>query len=167
MLAVCELASARGWSSFFYGGRPGTPELLAERLSDRFPGLRVAGCHSPPFRALTDAEHEATVAEINASGAELVWVGLSTPKQERWMASNVGRLEAAALFGVGMAFDVHAGLLPEAPRLIQDSGFEWLYRLANEPRRLWRRYLYNNPRFLIAIARRRPSLRADASVSDR
>jgi N-acetylglucosaminyldiphosphoundecaprenol N-acetyl-beta-D-mannosaminyltransferase len=128
-------------------------------LSSRFPELRVAGFHSPPFRALSQDENDAIVQEINRSGATLVWVGLSTPKQERWMAANVGRLDAAALLGVGMAFDVHAGLLPQAPRMIQNSGFEWLYRLWNEPRRLWRRYLYSNPRFLIGVARRRPYLR--------
>jgi N-acetylglucosaminyldiphosphoundecaprenol N-acetyl-beta-D-mannosaminyltransferase len=161
MLAVCELAAQRGWSNYFYGGAPGTPELLAERLRSRFPALRVAGVHSPPFRAVTTRENDAILAEINRSEADLVWVGLSTPKQERWMADNVERLNAAALFGVGMAFDVHSGLLPQAPRLIQNSGFEWLYRLYNEPRRLWRRYLYNNPRFLIGVALRRPYLRSE------
>lgn len=159
MLAVCELAAERGWSNYFYGGAPGTAELLAQRLQRRFPGLRVAGLHSPPFRPLTDAENDAIVDEINGTGAELVWIGLSTPKQERFMATNVGRLDAAALIGVGMAFDVHAGLLPEAPRVIQKSGFEWLYRIYNEPRRLWRRYLYANPRFVLGLARRPPYLR--------
>lgn len=159
MLALCELAAERGWSHYFYGGAPGTPELLAERLRSRFPQLRVAGLYSPPFRALSEGENDAIVKEIRRSGADLVWVGLSTPKQERWMAANVERVGAAALLGVGMAFDVHAGLLPQAPRVIQNSGFEWLYRLWNEPRRLWRRYLYANPRFLIGVARKRPYLR--------
>jgi N-acetylglucosaminyldiphosphoundecaprenol N-acetyl-beta-D-mannosaminyltransferase len=159
MLALCQLAADRGWSHYFYGGAPGTPELLAERLRSRFPQLRVAGLYSPPFRALSEEENDAIVEEIRRSGADLVWVGLSTPKQERWMAANVERLGAAALLGVGMAFDVHAGLLPQAPRVIQNSGFEWLYRLWNEPRRLWRRYLYANPRFLIGVARRHPYLR--------
>ena len=162
MLALCELAARHGWSNYFYGGAPGTPRLLAERLCRRFPALRVAGVHSPPFRPLSEEENDEIVAEINGSGAHLVWVGLSTPKQERWMAANVGGLRAAALIGVGMAFDVHAGLLPQAPRFIQNSGFEWLYRLYNEPRRLWRRYLYSNPRFLIGVLRRRPYLRNEA-----
>jgi N-acetylglucosaminyldiphosphoundecaprenol N-acetyl-beta-D-mannosaminyltransferase len=159
VLSLCELAAERGWRNYFYGGAPGTPELLAERLRGRFPDLQVAGVYSPPFRPLSTEENDATVAEINRSGADLVWIGLSTPKQERWMAANVTRLDAAALLGVGMAFDVHAGLLPQAPRVIQNSGFEWLYRLWNEPRRLWRRYLYANPRFLIGVMRTRPRLR--------
>jgi N-acetylglucosaminyldiphosphoundecaprenol N-acetyl-beta-D-mannosaminyltransferase len=161
MLALCELAARHGWRNYFYGGAPGTPELLAERLRSRFPTLQVAGLYSPPFRQLSEEENDAIVAEINGSGADLVWIGLSTPKQERWMAANVGRLGAAALLGVGMAFDVHAGLLPQAPRVIQNSGFEWLYRLWNEPRRLWRRYLYANPKFLVGVARRRPYLRRE------
>jgi N-acetylglucosaminyldiphosphoundecaprenol N-acetyl-beta-D-mannosaminyltransferase len=160
MLALCELAAKRGWSNYFYGGARGTPELLAERLRSRFPQLRVAGFYSPPFRELSEDENDTIIEDINRSGADLVWVGLSTPKQERWMAANVGRVRAAALLGVGMAFDVHAGLLPQAPRAIQNSGFEWLYRLWNEPRRLWRRYLYANPRFLIGVARSRPYLRS-------
>jgi N-acetylglucosaminyldiphosphoundecaprenol N-acetyl-beta-D-mannosaminyltransferase len=158
MLEVCALAAERGWSSFFYGGGDGVPELLAERLTARFPGLRVAGTWSPPFRPLTPAEDEAVVERINRSGPDLVWVGLSTPKQERWMAAHVGRLDAKALLGVGAAFDIHAGLLPQAPRWMQRSGLEWLYRLGREPRRLWRRYLRNNPRFVVEILRRPPAL---------
>lgn len=162
MLAVCELAARQGWACFFYGGAPGTAELLAARLTARFPGLRVAGTYSPPFRPLTDAENSDVVKRMNESGAQLVWIGLSTPKQERFMADNVGMLNAAALFGVGMAFDVHAGLLAEAPPAIQKSGFEWLYRLLHEPRRLWRRYLLNIPWFLASIVLRKPFVRPEA-----
>jgi N-acetylglucosaminyldiphosphoundecaprenol N-acetyl-beta-D-mannosaminyltransferase len=158
MLRLLAEAQARGWSSFFYGGAPGVPELLAERLEDRFPGLLVAGTLSPPFRPLTRDEVEETAALINASGATLVWVGLSTPKQERWMAELRPLLEAPVLLGVGAAFDFHAGRIKQAPRWMQTSGLEWLYRLSREPRRLWRRYLRNNPRFVIAIMRRRPHL---------
>jgi N-acetylglucosaminyldiphosphoundecaprenol N-acetyl-beta-D-mannosaminyltransferase len=158
MLEVCAVAAERGWSSFFYGGGDGVPELLAERLTDRFPGLRVAGTWSPPFRQLTPEEDEAVVERINRSGADLVWVGLSTPKQERWMAAHVRRLDAKALLGVGAAFDIHAGLLAQAPAWMQRSGLEWLYRLGREPRRLWRRYLRNNPRFVVEILRRPPVL---------
>ncbi len=159
MLALCERAAQRGWRSYFYGGRPGTAELLAARLSSRFPGLVVAGLSSPPFRTLTAAEDEATIKEINDARPDLVWVGLSTPKQERWMAAHVGRLSAPALLGVGAAFDIHAGTLPQAPRWMQQRGLEWLYRLWREPRRLWRRYLSNNPRFVLAILRRPPYVR--------
>jgi N-acetylglucosaminyldiphosphoundecaprenol N-acetyl-beta-D-mannosaminyltransferase len=160
MLALSELAARRGWSSFFYGGGPGVPDLLAERLGARFPGLRVAGTWSPPFRPLTAEEDQAIVERINRSGADLVWVGLSTPKQERWMAAHAGRLEAKALLGVGAAFDIHAGLLPQAPSWMQRLGLEWLYRLGREPKRLWRRYLHNNPRFVVEILRRPPVIRA-------
>lgn len=159
MLALCQVAAARGWRSFFYGGAPGTAELLSARLRSRVRGLQVVGTHTPPFRALTPAESDEIVARINASGAELVWVGLSTPKQERWMAANFGRLQAAALLGVGAAFDMHAGFKQQAPRWVQRSGFEWLYRLGQDPRRLWRRYLTNNPLFLARMVRHPPFLR--------
>ena len=162
MLALCERAAERGWGSFFYGGAPETPGLLAERLRERYPGLRVCGTYSPPFRELTPDEDAEIVELINASGAELVWVGLSTPKQERWMAAAEGRLRAPALLGVGAAFDIHAGLVPEAPAWIRPTGFEWAYRLSRNPRRLWRRYLRNNPAFLARILRHRPRIRGEA-----
>jgi N-acetylglucosaminyldiphosphoundecaprenol N-acetyl-beta-D-mannosaminyltransferase len=160
MLAVCKLAAARGWSSFLYGGAPGVPERLGRRLRERFPGLRVAGHHSPPFRPLTDQEDADVVDRINSSGAELVWVGLSTPKQERWMADHIDRLRAPAVaFGVGAAFDLHAGLRRDAPSWMGPWGLHWLYRLAQEPRRLARRYFANNPRFAAGLIRRPPVLR--------
>jgi N-acetylglucosaminyldiphosphoundecaprenol N-acetyl-beta-D-mannosaminyltransferase len=158
MLAVCERAAERGWSCFLYGATDEVLEKLRANLCDRYPGLEIAGTHSPPFRPLTPEEDEAIVAEINESGAQIVWVGLSTPKQERWMASHTGRLNAPALFGVGAAFDIHAGTLQQAPRWMQRSGLEWFYRVAREPRRLWKRYAINNPRFVLAISRRRPRL---------
>jgi N-acetylglucosaminyldiphosphoundecaprenol N-acetyl-beta-D-mannosaminyltransferase len=159
MPEVCQLAAEHGWSSFFYGGGPGVPELLAERLTARFPGFRVVGTWSPPFRPLTPDEDRMVVERINRAAPDLVWVGLSTPKQERWMAAHAGRLDARVLLGVGAAFDMHAGLLPQAPHWMQRSGLEWLYRLGREPRRLWRRYLRHNPRFVVEILRRPPSIR--------
>lgn len=159
MLEVLALAAERGWRSFFYGAGPGVAEQLAARLSARYPGLQVAGTLSPPFRPLTAAEDEEVVAMINAADTDLLWVGLSTPKQERWMAAHVGRVRAPVLLGVGAAFDMHAGLLPQAPPWMQRNGLEWLYRLAKEPRRLWRRYLGNNPRFAAMILRDPPTLR--------
>ena len=156
MLAVLEKAAAAGWSSFFYGGADGVPEVLAQRMAARFPGLRVVGSYSPPFRPLSAEEDAAIVERINAAAPDLVWVGLSTPKQERWMAAHVGRLTAPALLGVGAAFDMHSGRLRQAPPWMQRRGLEWLYRLYREPGRLWRRYLYNNPRFVIGILRRPP-----------
>ena len=159
MSAVCELAAERGWRSFFYGGAPGTADLVAERLAARFPGLRVAGTYSPPFRELTTAEDEEVTSMITASGADLVWVGLSTPKQERWMAAHVGRFDSPCiLFGVGAAFDIHAGLKRDAPQWVRRLGLHWLFRLLQEPRRLWRRYAINNPAFLVSVLRRRPRL---------
>lgn len=149
LLASCERSVARGYRHYFYGGNEGVPELLAERLCDRFPGLQVAGTYSPPFRPLTDEEDEEVVGRINATDPDIVWVGLSTPKQERWMAAHVGRIDAAALIGVGAAFDFHAGLKAQAPRWMQRSGLEWFFRLLTEPRRLWKRYLKNNPRFIV------------------
>ena len=158
MLHVLERAAERGWRSFLYGGKAGVPELVAQRMTERFPGLRVVGCYSPPFRPLSPSEDSAVVEMINASGAELVWVGLSTPKQERWMAEHVGRVASPALIGVGAAFDFHAGLLSQAPAWMQARGLEWLYRLTKEPRRLWKRYARNNPAFAIRIVTSPPKL---------
>jgi N-acetylglucosaminyldiphosphoundecaprenol N-acetyl-beta-D-mannosaminyltransferase len=119
--------------------------------------LQVAGVHSPPFRDLTADEVEAEIAMINSSRADLVWVGLSTPKQERWMAARRDALDAALLLGVGAAFDFHAGLVRQAPSWVQRAGLEWLFRLGMEPRRLWRRYLRNNPAFVWKVIRTRPT----------
>ncbi len=159
MAALCRRAAERGWTSYFYGGKDGVPELLAERLTDRYPGLKVVGTYSPPFRPLSEAEDAEIVSQINAVSPDLVWVGLSTPKQERWVADHVGRLGASALLAVGAAFDIHAGTLQQAPAPMQRAGLEWLYRIYREPRRLWWRYLRNNPRFVARIIRNRPYLR--------
>jgi N-acetylglucosaminyldiphosphoundecaprenol N-acetyl-beta-D-mannosaminyltransferase len=148
MLAVCQRSAEQGYRQFFYGGGPGVAEKLVCQLQMRFPALQVADFYSPPFRALSPEEDEAVVDRINAARADILWVGISTPKQERWMADHVGRLNAPVLIGVGAAFDFHAGLKKQAPRWMQKNGLEWLFRLAQEPRRLWRRYLINNPRFL-------------------
>lgn len=156
MLAVCELAARRGWSSYFYGGADGIAPRVAEAMSKRFPGFRVAGTHTPPFRALTEDEDQAVVDAINGAAPQIVWVGLSTPKQERWMAEHRAALAAPVLVGVGAAFDFHTGATPQAPRQLQSMGLEWAYRLASEPRRLWRRYLLGNSRFVWEVARRLP-----------
>ncbi|HEX6536113.1 MAG TPA: WecB/TagA/CpsF family glycosyltransferase [Gemmatimonadaceae bacterium] len=148
MLALCARSVARGYRHYFYGGADGVAERLAGRLRRRFPGLNVVGTATPPFRPLGEAEDAETVRRINDARPDIVWVGLSTPKQERWMAAHVDRLSAHALIGVGAAFDFHAGLKRQAPRWMQRSGLEWLFRLLTEPRRLWRRYLINNPLFV-------------------
>lgn len=148
MAAVCDRSCARGWRHFLYGGGDGVAERLRACLEARFPGIVIAGTHTPPFRPLTPEEDAAVVETINAAAPDIVWVGLSTPKQEHWMAEHLGRVQAPVLVGVGAAFDIHAGLKPEAPRWIQRSGLQWLFRLMVEPRRLWRRYLETVPRFL-------------------
>ena len=148
MLDCCRVSIERGYRHFLYGGADGVPELLAERLRQRFPGLRIVGCLSPPFRALSPEEDESIVRRINDADPDIVWVGLSTPKQERWMHAHRDRILAPVLIGVGAAFDFHAGLKRQAPRWMRHSGLEWLFRLGTEPRRLWRRYLVNNPLFL-------------------
>jgi N-acetylglucosaminyldiphosphoundecaprenol N-acetyl-beta-D-mannosaminyltransferase len=161
MLALCARAETEGWKSFFYGGNPGVGELLSTRLRERFPRLQCVGEYSPPFRPLTADEDAAAVKMINDSGADLVWVGLSTPKQELWMADHLGRLDAPALLGVGAAFDFLTGEVRQAPRWIRRTGFEWLFRLAMEPRRLARRYLRNNPAFVRGILSNPPRLLTD------
>jgi N-acetylglucosaminyldiphosphoundecaprenol N-acetyl-beta-D-mannosaminyltransferase len=119
----------------------------------RHPGLKIVGGYAPPFRPLTDAEDEAVALQIERSGADVVWVGIGVPKQEKWMARMRDRLDAPVLVGVGAAFDFHAGIIPQAPPLLQRCGLEWLYRLRQEPRRLWRRYLRYNPQFVLGIVR--------------
>jgi N-acetylglucosaminyldiphosphoundecaprenol N-acetyl-beta-D-mannosaminyltransferase len=151
MLALCERLAAKGYRHFFYGGAEGVPEQLASVLQKRFPGLQVAGTFSPPFRSLTADEDDRIVQMINAAAPDIVWVGLSTPKQERWMAGHRERLTAPVLIGVGAAFDFLTGRKPQAPRWMQRAGLEWLFRLLTEPRRLWRRYLINNPLFVALV----------------
>lgn len=152
MLGLCQHSLSLGYRHYFYGGSEGVAQRLADRLCARFPGMKVAGVYAPPFRPLSDEEDEMIVQLINDSKPDLVWVGLSTPKQERWIASHVGRLGAPVLLGVGAAFDFHAGMKRQAPSWMQRNGLEWLFRLMTEPRRLWKRYLVNNPSFLLLVA---------------
>ena len=154
MARYCERAARLGRRIYLYGGRhQGALVQLTLMLRQRFPGILIVGGYSPPFRPLT-AEEERWVAEdINRSGADVVWVGTGQPKQEKWMARMRPMLEAPVLVGVGAAFDFHAGLIPQAPEWMQSLGLEWSYRLAREPRRLWRRYARYNPRFVLGFAR--------------
>lgn len=147
MKAVCAASVGTGLRHFFYGGAPGVPEHLAARMAEAFPGLAVGGAYSPPFRELTAEELEAVARRINDSGAEIVWVGLSTPKQELWMARVRHLLSAPVLVSVGAAFDFHTGRVRQAPMWMRRRGLEWLFRLSQEPRRLWRRYVFGNSRF--------------------
>jgi len=153
LAATCKHSVARKYRHFFFGGAPGVAARLAERLASANPGLQVAGCYTPPFRPTTPEEDLEIVRLINATQPDFVWVGLSTPKQERWMAKFRPRLDAPILVGVGAAFDFLSGTKPQAPRFIQRSGFEWLFRLASEPQRLWPRYRRVIPAFLYLLAR--------------
>lgn len=159
MLAVCQDGLSRGYRHYLYGGAEGVPTLLANKLRERFPGIQIVGEFSPPFRALSPEEDEQIVRDINAANPDIVWVGLSTPKQERWMAAHAGRVLAPVMVGVGAAFDFHSGLKKQAPRWVQGSGMEWLFRLVTEPRRLAKRYLINNPTFMALVAQQLLGLR--------
>jgi N-acetylglucosaminyldiphosphoundecaprenol N-acetyl-beta-D-mannosaminyltransferase len=147
MEAFSALAAEKGYTNFYYGAAPGVPERLAERLCQKFPGLQVVGTYSPPFRPLTPGEDAQIVEMINAANPDVVWVGLSSPKQDFWMAEHVGRIKAPVMVGVGAAFDFLSGQKRQAPRWIQRNGLEWVWRLAQEPRRLWRRNLDTPPYF--------------------
>jgi N-acetylglucosaminyldiphosphoundecaprenol N-acetyl-beta-D-mannosaminyltransferase len=144
MLALLE----RGYRHYLYGTTPDTLARLHARLFARFPRAVIVGSHAPPFRPAGAGEDDAVISAINDSGADILWVGLSTPKQELWMANHRARLAVPVLIGVGAAFDFHAGLLRQAPAFLQRAGLEWAFRLAMEPRRLASRYLRNNPTFL-------------------
>jgi len=149
LLRVCEFTRTSGHTHFLYGGAPGVAEELKCRLERRFPGLKIVGVCSPPFRPLTGEEEEVLERQLRALQPDIFWVGLSTPKQEKFMAQYWQRFEARLFFGVGAAFDFHAGRVRQAPRWMQRSGLEWLFRLGCEPRRLWRRYFKNNPLFVL------------------
>jgi len=153
MLALCEKSITNGYRHYLYGGNEGAPDLLKSRLEQRFPGIKIVGTYSPPFRALSNEEDEKVIKTINGAKPDIVWVGLGAPKQERWMAEHVGQLGVPVLIGVGAAFDFNAGLKKQAPLWMQKSGLEWLFRLVTEPRRLWRRYLRNNPLFILLVIR--------------
>lgn len=159
MLEVCKVSAQTEYRHYFYGGGDGVAELLAERLKEKFPHLNVVGTYTPPFRPLTEEENQEIIDRINAAQPDIVWVGLSTPKQEKWMSTNLGRVNAPVMVGVGAAFDFHAGLKPQAPKWMQRRGLEWLFRLITEPRRLWRRYFVNNPSFIALILMQELGLR--------
>jgi len=148
MLAVSARLASSGGSAYYYGGDEGVADQLATAMTKRFPGLKTAGAWSPPFRPLTDDEEARVVAQINASGADVVWVGIGTPKQEFWMRDFRDRLDAPVLIAVGAVFDFFTGRLRAAPHWVQRAYLEWLFRLIMEPRRLWRRYATTVPRFI-------------------
>lgn len=163
MLNVCRESVAAGWRHFLYGAADGVADELADNLRKWFPNVEIVGTHTPPFRDLTDEEIHQTAEMINRARPDIVWVGLSTPKQERWMSRFRGILDAPVLIGVGAAFDMHTGRVPQAPRWVGRLGLEWAFRLSVEPKRLWRRYLGSIPAFMIQIARRPPRLVFESS----
>lgn len=143
----------RGWRHYFYGSTPETLTALEAAISEITPGALIVGSYSPPFRPLSPDEVDAALADIREADADVVWVGLGMPKQELWMQEVRSELPGVALIGVGAAFDFIAGTKREAPPWIQRAGLEWLFRLSQEPRRLWRRYIFNNPAFVVLLGK--------------
>lgn len=152
MLNVCRESVRRGFTHFLYGGAPGVAEDLKRNLEARFPGLRVVGTYTPPFHPLSMEEHIELVQQVNDAKPDIIWVGLSTPKQERFMAEYVSIFNTSLMLGVGAAFDMHTGRMSDSPDWVKKSGMQWAHRLLQDPRRLWKRYLVNNPKFLMAVS---------------
>jgi N-acetylglucosaminyldiphosphoundecaprenol N-acetyl-beta-D-mannosaminyltransferase len=159
MLAVMARSAAQGYRHFLYGGRAGIAERLQERIAQRFPGTTIVGTMTPPFAPLGQLCTPETAAAINETQPDIVWVGIGNPKQEWWMARMRSMLAAPVLIGVGAAFDFHTGNVAQAPTWMQQAGLEWIFRLAREPRRLWRRYLLDNPWFVFEITRQKLGLK--------
>ncbi len=158
MLGVCEAGRAVGLRHYLFGGGPGVARELAARLTQRFPGLAIVGHHEPPFRPLDPGELATWQDEIARLRPDVIWVGLGSPKQERFMAAHGPALDAGVLIGVGAAFDFHSGRVRQAPRWMQRSGLEWLFRLGTEPRRLGPRYLKTNPLFVLQVLAQKTGL---------
>jgi N-acetylglucosaminyldiphosphoundecaprenol N-acetyl-beta-D-mannosaminyltransferase len=152
MLEVCEWSEKNPCRHFFFGGVPGVAEELRDKLTARFPKLQVVGCYTPPFRPLNAVEEKELEEMTRSARPDILWVGLSTPKQEKFMVEFLPKLDVTLMIGVGAAFDFHAGRVRQAPRWMQRNGLEWLFRMACEPRRLGKRYLKNNPLFAWKIA---------------
>lgn len=151
MIELCRQSVATGYRHFLYGGNYGVAENLAERLRQRIPGIQIVGTYTPPFRPLSAEEECELQRQVAACKPDIFWVGLSTPKQERFMAHYLDQLDTKLMIGVGAAFDIHTGRIKDAPKWIKSLGLQWLHRLIQEPRRLWRRYLVNNPKFILRI----------------
>jgi N-acetylglucosaminyldiphosphoundecaprenol N-acetyl-beta-D-mannosaminyltransferase len=148
MLEICKLSLKRGYKHFLYGGKPGVAEDLRNKLCTGFPGLQVVGTYTPPFRPLNLSEEIELRLQLDQLKPDILWCGLSTPKQERFMSQYCGTLPAKLMVGVGAAFDINSGHLKDAPPWIKRVGLQWLYRMCREPRRLAKRYLSNNPKFV-------------------
>lgn len=151
MQAVCANSKNKGYKHYLYGSSAGVLNKLKASLAGKYPGLNICGIYSPPFRKLTQEEDENIVREINSSCPDIIWVGLGSPKQDLWMYEHRQRINAPVMIGVGAAFDFLAGIKPQAPTWIRNNGFEWLFRLVTEPKRLWRRYLINGSLFIYYV----------------
>jgi N-acetylglucosaminyldiphosphoundecaprenol N-acetyl-beta-D-mannosaminyltransferase len=151
LIDFCRATKDAGYTHFFLGGRPGVAINLANELQRRFPGVGVAGICSPPYRDLAQQEDDEITEQINRAAPDVLWVGLGCPKQERWMCEHRDKLQVPVVIGVGQAFDIHSGEAPPAPVWMRENGLEWLFRLCREPRRLWRRYLIYNTKFIFAL----------------
>ncbi len=148
MLRVCEQSVPQGFTHFLLGGKEGVADELKTVLEEKYPGIRIVGAHCPPFRPMTPDEDAALIAQVAAAKPDIIWVGLGSPKQDRFMRDYLPQLDTTLMFGVGAAFDFHTGRVPQAPAWMQRIGMEWFFRVCCEPRRLARRYLRNNPLFV-------------------
>jgi N-acetylglucosaminyldiphosphoundecaprenol N-acetyl-beta-D-mannosaminyltransferase len=154
MLRYSDRCSEQGHRVWLYGGHDQASLIeLALRMRRRHPGIKIVGGYSPPFRTLTDSEEDVILRQIEEARPDVLWVGVGVPKQEKWMARVRDSVDVPVMCGVGAAFDFHAGRISQAPPWMQERGLEWTYRIAQEPRRLLPRYIYYNPRFMIAFAR--------------
>ena len=151
MMEMCRLSVTRGYRHFLYGGQPGVAQALADVLRRKFSGIEIVGAFTPPFQHLNAIEEDDLIAAVRKTQPDILWVGLSTPKQERFMNEYLGRLDVHLMVGVGAAFDIHTGRIKDAPTWIKLVGLQWAHRLLQEPRRLWKRYVINNPAFLWCI----------------
>jgi N-acetylglucosaminyldiphosphoundecaprenol N-acetyl-beta-D-mannosaminyltransferase len=151
MSGLCEYSVPKGYRHFFYGGNEGVADQLSTVLKNRYPGLQIAGSYSPPYRDVGYIEEASIIESINNTSPDIIWVGLGTPKQDFWVAQHRQQLKAPVLIAVGAAFDFHTGRVRQAPKWLQQSGLEWLFRLSMEPRRLAYRYLKYNPLFVMLI----------------
>lgn len=165
MLALCKISEKKGYKNYFYGSTDFVLEKLKQRIENIFPGLSVSGMYSPPFRQINREEDDKIVEDINNTNSDIIWVGLGSPKQDIWMYRHRDRINAPVMIGVGAAFDFLAKTKPQAPKWMRENGFEWLFRLVSEPKRLWRRYLIDNSLFVYYAGRElfkliSPSLRS-------
>lgn len=159
MLEMCRASIEKGYTHFLYGGNDGVAEELRARLETLFPGIKIVGTYTPPFRALDSQERREIDGIFARLRPNITWVGLSTPKQERFMAEYLPELDTQVMIGVGAAFDLHTGRIKDSSSWVKEAGLQWLHRLLQDPKRLWRRYFFNNPRFVWKISLQLAGLR--------